>query len=85
MSTLPEWVIKKILRALRRKSWRGFMNDIIDVICHPWFGKTYGIAEIVDFILHAINEGRVRVDKFIIYNLNSLIYSIYKLAKRLSK
>jgi len=56
---------------------------LIDIFLHPLFGKTFGIAEIVDFILHCVNEGQINIDKFLKYNLRSFLYSLRALAKYL--
>jgi len=77
-----EWIAKKIMKILKRKTTKGKINELIDLICHPFFGKTCGVAEIVDFILHCVNEGEINLQKFTKYNLKSLIRSLLKVMEK---
>ena len=63
------WKTKKILRMLRRKSYRAVINDLIDLYIHPMMKRDSGYKA-VDFVLHAINEGDLEksVRKFLRYN-----------------
>lgn len=85
MQRLPEWAAKKILRAFTRKTRKGMINDLIDLFLHPLFGRTFGLAEVIDFILHCVNEGKVDLRKFQIYNLPSFLFSLWVVVNELSK
>ena len=78
----PEWIAKKLIRAAKRKTRTGKVNDLIDLVFHPLFGKTGGAAEILDFIAHSINEGRLDWQKFWKYNGKSFIESLLGGGKR---
>lgn len=73
-----DYVVHKLIKASKRKTKVGKINDLIDLVFHPLFGETKGVAEIVDFLLHSINEGKLDFRKFNKYNLHSFIYSLIR-------
>lgn len=73
-----EYIKHKLKKMFTRKTDTGKINDLIDLIFHPWFGKTKGLAEIVDFLCHSINESKLDGIKFVEYNFPSLVLSIVK-------
>ena len=77
-----EYIARKLKKMANRKTKRGKINDIIDLIFHPWFGKTRGIAEIADFLAHSANEKRLDLRKFAKYNLTTFIWSIAERRKK---
>jgi len=80
-----EYTILKLLKAAKRKTPRGAINDIIDLIFHPFFGKTLGVAELLDFLFHSLNEQRIDLIKFAKYNLSSFVFSILDALERMKK
>ena len=80
-----KYMLRKLLRAASRRTARGAVNDIIDALLHPWFGKTCGLAEILDFILHCANEGEVSLEKFVRYNMRSFVSSVLEAIRRVRR
>jgi len=70
------YFFKKLEKMIGRKSRKAIINDIIDVVFHPLFGKYLGIPEVVDFIFHCLNEGEIDMKKFVRYNLPTALASI---------
>ena len=54
----------KIKKMRERKTARGIVNDLVDLIFHPLFGKING-AEALDILAHALIDKEIRVDKII--------------------
>ena len=78
MSVDPEYLLHKLGKALKRRTLQGAINDLIDGLFHPFFGRTCGLAEIADFLAHSLNEGKLDIDKFVRYNLDSFLGSIIR-------
>ena len=72
------YFLYKMNKIMKRKTRQGVINDIIDLVIHPLFGKYLGIPEVVDFIFHSLNEGKVDFNKFVKYNLPSMLYGIMR-------
>lgn len=73
IDNIASYFFRKIAKMIGRKSKKAIINDIIDTIFHPFFGKYMAIPEVLDFIAHSINEGKVDFEKFIKYNLPTAI------------
>jgi len=70
------YFLKKLPRMINRRTRTGIINDIIDVIFHPLFGKYMAIPEVLDFIAHCLNEGKIDLNKFAKYNLPSAMKGV---------
>jgi len=71
VSTVKRYVLHKLTKMVKRRTLKGKLNDLIDLVFHPLF-KEHPAWRIIDFVAHCLVEGEINIEKFIRYNLGDL-------------